>query len=126
MARRKPCHFLCLVKPMTEWTDARPRVGFSCQRETRSSPTNPHDLQETWPGRPSVLMSIFFDQLRPCDQPAPNLINIDKLNPRPSSFHQLSPGFLPVSTSTQHVYLHTCKGVGSVGYNVLIRGGIRI
>ncbi len=62
----------------------------------------------------------------PCDQRTPNLININKLNPRPSSLDQHSPGFRPFLTSIEHVYLHTCQVVGSVGYNSLIRGGIRI
>ena len=38
----------------------------------------------------------------------------------------LSPVFLLFSASLQHVWAHTCKGVGCLGYNVLIRGGNRI
>jgi hypothetical protein len=62
----------------------------------------------------------------PATNPLPLSSISISLKLRASSFHQLSPGFLPASTSLQHVYLHTCKDVGCVGYNVLIRGGIRI
>jgi hypothetical protein len=124
MARRKPCHFY--ASKTDDGTDQRAPRGFFVP--ARNSIIADESARPTRNRAGAAIGSYgyFLDQLRPCDQPAPNLINIDNVNPRPTSLDQSSPGFRPLLTSIEHVYLHTCKGVGSVGYNVLIRGGIRI